>query len=206
MRSTFVSGGTGDPHFTTYSGVNYNFQEIGDFLLGRSTVASDQFDVEIRTKPWNNGTSLIESAAATLCNHRVIFDVDRAGAGSSLVWLDGSPISLSVGGSGLALGACKIFESSSMQYHVVWDTDETLDVTDYGTWLAVSSQLSSIDGPGSVDGLLASEIDPDRWRVTGTGLLFDPIPEPSSLALLSIGIGLIGPAIVRRRVTSLKPS
>jgi hypothetical protein len=142
---------------------------------------------------------LIEGAAATLCNHHVTLDVDHASAGSGFVWLDGSPISLSVGGPGLALGACKIFEPSSMQYQLLWDTGETLDVTDYGTWLAVSSELSSIDGPGSVEGLLATEIDPDAWRVTGTASLFDPVPEPSSLTLLSVGIGLTGLAIARRR-------
>jgi len=106
---------------------------------------------------------------------------------------------LNVGGPDLALGACRILEPSSMQYQVVWDTGETLDITDYGTWLAVSSQLSSIDGPGWMDGLLASEIDPDRWRVTGTASLFDPVPEPSSLSLLGMGIGFTGIAIMRRR-------
>ena len=110
VGSTFVSGGTGDPHFTTFSGVNYDFQGVGDFLLARSNLAGDQFDVEIRTGAWSNATSVIEGAAATLCNHQVTFDVDRAATGSSLIWLDGSPISLSVGGPGLALGACKIFE------------------------------------------------------------------------------------------------
>ena len=201
---TFVSGGTGDPHFTTYSGVNYDFQGLGDFLLVRSNVAGDQFDVQIRTGAWSNGTSVIDGAAATLCSHDVTFDIDRAAAGLGFVWLDGSPISLSVGDSGLALGACKIFESSPNQYQLVWDTGETSDITDYGTWLAVSSQLSSIDGLGSVQGLLSSDLDPDRWRVIGTASLFDPVPEPSSLALLSLGIGVTGLAMARRRRTSPK--
>jgi probable HAF family extracellular repeat protein len=206
VGETMVSGGTGDPHFTTYNGVNYDFQGVGDFLLARSSVAGDQFDVEIRTRAWSNGTSLIEAAAATLCDHQVTFDVDHTSVGSGFVWLDGSPISLSVGGSGLAVGACKILEPSSMEYQVVWDTGETLDISDYGTWLAVSSQLSSIDGPGSVDGLLSSEVDPDRWRRMGTASLFDPVPEPSSLCLLSTGIGLIGLAIARHRKVSVKCS
>jgi uncharacterized membrane protein len=206
VGGTLVIGGTGDPHFTTYSGVNYDFQGLGDFLLVRSNVAGDQFDVQIRTGAWSNGTSIIDGAAATLCSHVVTFDVDRATAGLGFVWLDGSPISLSVGGTALALSACNISEPSSMQYQVVWDTGETLDVTDYGTWLAVSSQLSSIDGLGSIEGLLSSEIDPDRWRVAGTASLFDPVPEPSSLTLLIVGIGLAGLAIGRGRKVSTKCS
>ncbi len=95
-----------------------------------------------------------------LGNHRVVFDVDRAGAGSSFVSLDSSAISLSVGSSVSVVGG-KIFEVSPKQFQVVWDTGETMNVTDYGTWLAVSTQLSSIDRPGSVEGLLSSNINPD---------------------------------------------
>ena len=203
---TMVSGGAGDPHFTTYSGVNYDFQGIGDFLLSRSTVAGDQFDVQIRTRPWYNIASVIEGAIATLCNHNVSFDFDRASAGAGLIWLDGSPTSLSADGPALTVGNCKIFEPSAGHYELVWDTGETLDVTDNSTYLDVSSQLSSIDGLGAVEGLLTTELDPDRWRLTGTSSLFDPVPEPSSLALLSVGIGLTGLAIARRRKVSVKCS
>src|SRR4029077_10220943 len=36
----FLATGTawGDPHFTTYDGVQYDYQGVGDFLLARSTV------------------------------------------------------------------------------------------------------------------------------------------------------------------------
>ena len=89
---------TGDPHFTTYDGVHYDYQGIGDFLLTRSTI--DQFEVQVRTRPTYDGSAvtIMSEAAAMLCNHKVTFDIDRASAGG-FVWLDGSPISLSVGGS-----------------------------------------------------------------------------------------------------------
>ena len=185
VGSTIVPGGMGDPHFTTYYGVTYDFQGIGDFLLARVDVAGDQFDVQIRLTPWLNGTTIIEGAAATLCGHRVTFDAERARAGAGLVWLDGSPMpimkALSGGGVALTVGACKISEPSSEEYQLVWDTGETLDVANYWTHLDLSSQLSAIDGPGSVEGLLATELDPNHWRVTGTASLFDCVPEPFSL-------------------------
>ncbi len=46
-----VAGGIGDPHFTTYNGQYYNFQGIGDFLLARSTVGGDRFDVRFARRP-----------------------------------------------------------------------------------------------------------------------------------------------------------
>ena len=75
-----------------------------------------------------------------------------------------------------------------------------LDVMNQGTYLDLSSQLSWIDLLGPMEGLLSSELDPDRWRVTGAASLFNPVPEPSTLTLLSVGIGLTGIAMTRRRV------
>ena len=165
---------------------------VGDFLLERSTVGGDQFDVQIRTEAGKNGSSHIEGAAATLCGHRVVFEAGPAGA---FARLNGAAISLSVGGSAFVGGACKIVEVSPKQYQAVWDTGETLDVTDNGASLTVSTQLSSIDGSGSVDGLLASNSNPDAWRVTDAASLFDT-PEPATFVLL--GAGLAGLAVARR--------
>jgi hypothetical protein len=50
-----------------------------------------------------------------------------------------------------------------------------------------------------MEGLLGSELDPDRWRVIGAASLFIPVPEPSTLTLLGVGIGLTGIALMRRR-------
>ena len=142
-----LGSATGDPHFTTYSGAHYNYQGLGDFLLTRSTVPGDQFDVQVRTRPWRGGAATIMSeAAATLCNQNVNFDIDRASGGGSFVSIDGQSSSLSVASPVLNLGTCKIDELSPEHYQLVWNTGEILDVTDNGTYLDLSSQLSWIDG------------------------------------------------------------
>ena len=196
-----VGSATGDPHFTTYDGVHYDYQGVGDFLLTRSTVPGDQFDVQVRTRSYNDGTvTIMSEAAAQLCNHRVSFDVDRAGTGGSFVWLDGSPSSLNAS-SVLNLGACNIDELSPEHYRVAWDTGEVLDVVNvagsFGSYLDLSSLLSWIDTLGSMEGLLSSDLNPDAWRMTDAASLLNDVPEPGTFTLL--GIGLAGLGVIRRR-------
>src|SRR3954449_9501704 len=197
----FVAKAIGDPHFTTYDGVHYDYQGIGDFLLAGSSV--DQFEVQVRTKSTYDGSAvtIMSEAAAILCNHKVTFDIDRASAGG-FVWLDNSPISLSGGGSRPIGDGCELLEISSNDYRLIWNTGEILDVTNQGTYLDLSTQLSPLDLLGPMEGLLSSELDPDRWRVIGAASLFTPVPEPSTLPLLSVGIGLTGIALMRRRTIS----
>jgi von Willebrand factor type D domain/PEP-CTERM motif len=191
---------TGDPHFTTYDGIHYDYQGLGDFLLTRSTATGDQFEVEIRTRPMfgNSAATIISDAAASVCNHDVTFDIDRASIGGSFVWLDGSPTTLTLDNPILTLGACRIVELSINSYEIDWNTGEILDVTDSGTYLDLFSSLSWIDGLGSIEGLLSTDINPDAWRVTDSTSLLDPIPEPTTLSLISIGIGFAAMVMMRR--------
>ena len=58
----------GDPHFTTYGGLHYNFQGTGDYVLTRSTAPGDPFDVQIETAPWHNGSAAtVVSGSLPIC-------------------------------------------------------------------------------------------------------------------------------------------
>jgi len=54
----------GDPHLTTFDGVAYDMQAVGEFVFVRSV--EDDFEIQIRTHPWRNlTTAAIISAVAT---------------------------------------------------------------------------------------------------------------------------------------------
>jgi len=213
----------GDPHFTTYDGLHYDFQAAGAFVLTRSTVPGNSFDVQIRTRAADDGsaTTIVSAVAAKLGDHRVTFDLDRVRAGGSFVWIDGHPMSFHGDNPVLSLGAGRIVQLSPDHYQVIWNTGEILDVTNTGSFLNETAWLSATDGPGSVEGLLGRDsgwstdfqladgtfLDPriflygafpdTYWRVTDTVSLLNDVPEPGTLTLLGVGLATFG--FIRRR-------
>ena len=128
FESPDLSGAVaGDPHFTTYGGLHYSFQGIGDFVLTRSTVAGDTFDVQIETSPWKGraGTTTVSGVAADLCNNIASFDLNRSGAGESFLEVNGHASSLNLAHPELRLGGCQIDELSPKNYQLSWNTGES---------------------------------------------------------------------------------
>ena len=220
--ATPIAGGVGDPHLTTYDGHDYDLQAVGDFLLTRSTVSGDSFNVQVRTRSWYDGAAVtvISEVAAKLGTDRVTFGLDRASSGASFVWVDGRSTSLSAGSPVLVLDGGRIVQLSPTEYQVIWDTGEILDVANAGSYLNVTFPHWANLSPGSVEGLLGTDtgwnsdfhladgtlldaqlslndIDgmfANSWRVADAASLLDPsaVPEPSAVTLLGVSIGLTG--------------
>ena len=163
QRSITVTGtivaptgsGTGDVHMVTYDGLHYDFQAVGDYVLTRSTLPGDSFQVQIATAavPALHAISITTEAAAQVGSDIVTFGVGQSG----VVWVDGAPdTALSAGGSAQVLSGGQLAELAPDTFRLTWSTGEALTVTDVGPYLNDDVTLPTQDGAGSVAGLLGS--------------------------------------------------
>ena len=187
----------GDVHITTFDGLYYNFQAEGEFVVAKSTLPGDSYQIQIRLQPWNGSTSIsvMTEIAAAVGSDRVTFGLNRA----STVWVDGTASTLSAANPTIALNGGTLTEQSSSVYVLTWSTGETLTVSDYGSYLNLSTRLAPGSGPSSVEGLNGSDTGQandfqladgtviaqpltsaelygefaDAWRVTQPTSLFD---------------------------------
>ncbi len=146
--------GNGDVHLTTYDGLYYNFQAAGEFILAKSTQPGDSFQVQIRLQPWHTSASVsvITEAAVAVGTHRVTFDLTRA----DTVWLDGTPITLANDGTPTDLGAGTLQQLTPTSWQILYDSGETVLVTNEGTFLDVDTTIPTNAANNSVEGLLGN--------------------------------------------------
>ena len=148
-------GGHGDVHLTTFDGLHYDFQAVGEFVLAKSTAVGDTFQVQIRLADYGGGESsptVTTEMGIQVGNDRVSFCVGR----TATVWVDGVASNLSPTANTLTLAGGTITELSQGNYQVTERTGEVVQITDSGTYLGYTIDLAPSVKPGSVAGLLGT--------------------------------------------------
>ncbi len=145
------SSAWGDVHITTYNGLLYNFQAVGEFTLAHSRVPGDSFDIQLRTIPLQNffgSVSLIQEVGVSLGSDRITFDAARP----DTVWVDGVPSAISVTSPALSFAGGSLTQLSVNSWQVLWNTGEEATIISGGTYLNVYDGIP-LSEPDQVGGL-----------------------------------------------------
>ena len=164
-------GGHGDVHLTTFDGLNFDFQAVGEFVLAKSTAPGDNFQVQVRLSALGGGESsptLTTEIGIQVGNQVVTFAADR----TSTVYVDGAAAGLSTSANTLTLAGGTISQLSQNSYQVTEKTGETIDITNNGQYFDYTVDLAPSATPGSVEGLLGT--------YTGTANAFE-LPDGTVL-------------------------
>ncbi len=165
----------GDVHLTTFDGLHYDFQAAGEFVLARSTVVGNAFEVQLRMEPWYSGASVSVATmtAIRIGAHTITVALDRAAA----VWIDGSATSLPADGTAVDLGAGTIRQLSASTYQVDYFNGLSVSIANAGSYLNVNVSLPPDLAPGTVSGLLgnASGNIANAFTLPGGAVLQQPL-------------------------------
>ncbi len=155
VMADIVQAGTaqGDVHMVTFDGRHYDFQAIGGFVLARSTMPGDSFDIQIQTAaaPWIGAVSVTTEVAAQVGNDVVTFGI---GTGDFVAINGVADTTLNAGDPVQVIDGGDLRMLSPTAVSLTWATGESLTVTNSGPYLNSSVALPTSDGPGSVQGLL----------------------------------------------------
>jgi len=173
----------GDPHLYTFDDLAYDFQAVGEFILAKSTVPNDSFEVQVRQKSvGNQQVAITQAAVMNVAGDKVGFYIGQQPVthinGIQVELLDGS-VSLPQGGSIVKRSSP---HNSNSLYSVVWPNDNGLvEVKDNHWGLLVSTHISEaqkghlIGLLGNADGDSQNDIVMRDGTNLGTSLSFDTL-------------------------------
>jgi hypothetical protein len=175
-------GGEGDVHMTTFDGLKYNFQALGDFVVTQSVDPAAPWEIQMRTMPLDlsPNTSFTQALGTTVGDHRVTFAVGR----DDLVEVDGGADTTLTEGGTQDLAGGTLTRSSSGSWSVRWDSGDVLTVHGTGPYLNWTVTLGGARAPGSVHGLLGSDTGWDKdFQLPDGTVLARPLSEQQMLGL-----------------------
>ncbi|BFM39775.1 Calx-beta domain-containing protein [Synechocystis sp. LKSZ1] len=151
LLNALTGGSNGDPHLTTFDGINYDFQAVGEFTFVKSTV--DDFEIQTRQQPWGtrNDVSVNTAIALKINGQRIGFYLNENGPrinGISTTLADGTPYAL---GNSLLL-------RNGNRYTILTANNDQIVITINGSYLDIGLGLAD-NRQGKVVGLLGNNND-----------------------------------------------
>lgn len=149
----FTGCGTsnGDPHQTTFDGLRYDFQAVGEFTLAKSTV--DDLEVQVRQESYGAwaDVSVITTVALRVAGRRVQVD-----AGEPLVVrVDGAPVDVGPG-KAVDLGNGARLVGREEQVEAAWPDGTLVRVWSVGSWGVATVIRPAPARAGTLVGLLGN--------------------------------------------------
>ncbi len=146
----------GDPHLVSLDGLGYSLQSVGEYVLTKSTLPGDPFEIQVRFVPYIPGATVVQQTATQVGTDRLTFDAIRP----DVVRINGLTADFS--GGPLQLDGGVLFQDAPGQWRVAYAGGETLTVDRlFLPYLTISFSPGSVRTGDSLQGLWG-DFDGDR--------------------------------------------
>jgi alpha-tubulin suppressor-like RCC1 family protein len=185
-----TGGGTGDPHMTTFDGLAYEFQQVGEYIYSSD---GGDFVLQVRTAPYYGSSTVASNhaVAAHIAGDRVGYYYDS----SEPLLVNSQPAAVPAGGLTLAHGGRVV--RTTKGYELRWPSGEVVTIGIYGllnvTVTIPDREKAYVGLLGTWDGDPRNDLVPrggqplqwpisseavygafgDSWRITQQESLFD---------------------------------
>jgi hypothetical protein len=165
-----------DVHITTFDGLRYDFQVVGEYTLVRSTV--DDFAIQVREVPAlkSRTVSVSQATATKIGTRRVTVTLEN---GHMVLRVDGAPVT----DARVLLGGGSIERSTSMYgdgFRIEWPDGTTARVDQEGMRLN-TSVIPSEARRGKLAGLLGNDNGTPADDLVASGASLGTTPSPDDI-------------------------